>query len=261
MTKNVLRSTMAILCAAASLLFALTPASAADPAADDTWRVDATIYLWGAGIKAQTSGGGNIDVPFDTILSDLDMTFMGAFAAHKGKWSFQTDLIYLDLSQENKGFVPFPGAPNLPHSSTITLKSWVVTPTVGHSLIDTEKGSLVGFAGARYLDLDGTIDLQAIAPSGIRLAQISESGSGWDGIVGVRGQVNLAPKWFLPYYLDIGTGDTKSTWQAFAGVGYRFQKVEVGAGYRYLNWNFSGDDKVFGDLNISGPMVGVKFKF
>lgn len=260
MGRNRFQIRLAGISVAASLFLASMSAIGAEPPADDKWHFDATIYLWGAGINAQTSRGGTIDVPFSTILSDLEMTFMGILKAQKGKWSFQTDVIYLDLKQDNQGYVPFPGG-DVPHSNTIKLTSWVVTPTIGYDLVDTEKASLVGFAGARYLNLDGTLDFTGVGPGGPRVAQLSESGSVWDGIVGVRGEVNLAPKWFLPYYLDVGTGDTESTWQAFAGIGYRFDKFQAGLGYRYLTWNTSGGDKVFGDLTISGPMVGVRFQF
>ena len=54
------------------------------------------------------------------------------------------------------------------------------------------------------------------------------------------------------------------TWQAFGGVGYRFGSWDLVAGYRYLAWEFDDDDKgggTFNDLDISGPMVGVKFVF
>jgi hypothetical protein len=33
-------------------------------------------------------------------------------------------------------------------------------------------------------------------------------------------------------------------------------------GYRYLDWNFKDNDNpVFGNLNISGPVAGVRFQF
>jgi len=27
-------------------------------------------------------------------------------------------------------------------------------------------------------------------------------------------------KWFVPYYLDVGTGESDLTWQAMGGIGY-----------------------------------------
>ena len=90
--------------------------------------------------------------------------------------------------------------------------------------------------------------------------KFTDSGDVWDAIVGVRGHVPLTDKWYLPYYFDIGTGDTQLTWQAFGGVGYRFKHFDLVGGYRYMDWNFKDAD-VFGDMNLSGPFVGAKFMF
>jgi hypothetical protein len=38
------------------------------------------------------------------------------------------------------------------------------------------------------------------------------SGNVWDGIVGIRGKVTLNEKWYLPYHLDVGTGNSEVTY-------------------------------------------------
>jgi hypothetical protein len=72
--------------------------------------------------------------------------------------------------------------------------------------------------------------------------------------------VNLGKNWYVPYYLDVGTGESNLTWQALGGIGYRFSKVNVLAQYRYLEWDFD-DDALIDDLNIQGPFVGFEFLF
>jgi hypothetical protein len=57
-----------------------------------------------------------------------------------------------------------------------------------------------------------------------------------------------------------GTGDSDVTWQTTAGVGYRFDKFEIAAAYRYMKWEFD-DDSVLDDLEIKGPLVGARFVF
>jgi hypothetical protein len=32
-------------------------------------------------------------------------------------------------------------------------------------------------------------------------------------VVGVKGQVRLDDRWYLPFYADVGTGDSDLTWQ------------------------------------------------
>ncbi len=78
--------------------------------------------------------------------------------------------------------------------------------------------------------------------------------------MGVTGEINLNDKWYAPYYLDVGTGGSNMTWQAMAGVGYRFEKVDAYLTYRYMDYDFD-DNKVFKDLNMGGPMIGFKAEF
>ena len=115
-------------------------------------------------------------------------------------------------------------------------------------------------AGARYLYLktDAKLDFATgIIPINKR---DTVSDSIWDGIIGVRGHVNLNKNWYLPYYADIGTGSSNSTWQLFGGVGYRFKWLDLILAYRYMDWNFDDSD-AFEDMTLHGPFVGVKFKF
>ena len=55
--------------------------------------------------------------------------------------------------------------------------------------------------------------------------------------------VKLSDKWFLPLQCDVGTGDTHLTWQVFGAVGYKFNNLDLVAGYRHLEWDFDSNDK------------------
>ena len=132
------------------------------------------------------------------------------------------------------------------------LTGWIVTPALGYTLVDSQNTRLDVVAGARYLYLDAEL--------GVGASTVEDSVSYWDGIIGVRGAINLTDKWYLPYHLDIGTGDSDFTWQALGGVGYKFSKVDVIVAYRYLSWDFD-DTGLIDDLNVHGPFVGFKFVF
>jgi hypothetical protein len=41
----------------------------------------------------------------------------------------------------------------------------------------------------------------------------------------------LNEHWYLPYYADIGTGDSDLTWQLFGGIGYMFNWGDIKLGY------------------------------
>ena len=252
---------MTVLLAGAALAMGATRAGAAESAPGSGWKYTADIYLYAAGVGGQTKSGGDVDIGFGTLVKDLDMGFMGRFGARKGKWSLKADVIYLDVSQDNSGQLTFPGNINVATYSTVELKGWIVTPYAGYNLVDTEKGSLDVIAGARYLYLKASLDLTAVALGTAGYARISDSGSVWNGIGGVQGRLNLAPRWYVPYYADVGTGQSKLTWQLFAGVGYQFKSFDAIAGYRYMDWRSKSSASVFEDLNLSGPLVGVKFAF
>jgi hypothetical protein len=58
---------------------------------------------------------------------------------------------------------------------------------------------------------------------------------------------------FVPYYLDVGTGDSKLTWQGIAGLGYAFSWAEVIGTWRYLDYRFSAHSFSF---TLSAPANG-----
>ena len=87
----------------------------------------------------------------------------------------------------------------------------------------------------------------------------SDSGDVLDGIIAAQAIFDLSEKWYASCYADVGTGDSKLTWQAWPGVGYRLEKIDVVAGYRHLEWKSDNGDTI-DKVNFSGPMPGVKFR-
>ncbi len=84
----------------------------------------------------------------------------------------------------------------------------------------------------------------------------------FDGFAGVRGQVSLTSdgRWIVPYYLDIGAGTSRFTWQASGGVGYAWKWGDASLTYRYLAFYGSGDQLVQ-TLRFNGPSANVTFRF
>ena len=218
----------------------------------DGWQFKAAPFMWVATLGGESAAGGDIDIDFSTIIDNLDMTFMGIFEAKNGKWGFLAEVIYLDLGDDDDAAL----GPVLTLSD-VEIKSWIVTPIVTYKVMKSDQLDLDLLAGARYLYMKVGLEIDP-------LPKEWSSGAGWDGIVGVRGKVDLKENWYLPFHFDVGTGDTDLTWQAFGGVGYKFSKLDLIAGYRHLNYDFDDDDKgggTFNDLNISGPILGAKFTF
>jgi opacity protein-like surface antigen len=245
-----------------ALMLAPVHARAEEPGVNDGWQFAGALYGWGAGVDGKTQSGTEISVDFDDLLDNLEMAFMGAFEARKGKWSLLTDVIYLELEADSTANATLPIGPGVSVTTNrnTNVKSWVIQFAGGYNLLTKGKSTLDVVVGARYIsfDLDLTLSSQAIQA---RFTTLSASDSLWDGFVGVKGNIGLSKRWYLPYYLDIGTGESDLTWQAIGGVGFRAAKwVDVALVYRYLEWNLESD-RVIDDVSFSGPVIGAIFRF
>lgn len=231
------------------------PAAFEEPAAADEWQFGMGIYGWAPAMEGTMFNGQSFKMEFDQILDNLNMTAMVVFEARKGNWFFGSDVIYMDMGTD----IYTPALRGLVRTS-IDLKSWIVTPMGGYTVMEGDWGRLDVLGGVRYFYMKTQLGVNGTFPLVTPSTYITGSADSWAGIVGIRGEVNLSGNWYMPYHLDIGTGDPDFTWQAFLGVGYRFQNFDVMLGYRYLDWEFQSSSLI-SDLDVSGPIFGAKFAF
>lgn len=89
--------------------------------------------------------------------------------------------------------------------------------------------------GVRYVDAKTNVDITP-SPRGLG-RQIEESAGSTNGILGVRAVVPLGDKWSLMGYLDVGEGNSTSSWQAIAGASYQYSPTtSFKLGYRHLDY-------------------------
>jgi len=88
------------------------------------------------------------------------------------------------------------------------------------------------------------------------------SDTNWDAVVGVTGAARLGAdrRWVVPYYFDIGAGQSKLTWQALAGLGYAFDWGTVSAAWRYLDYEYKAGYPLE-SMKLSGPFLGVTLRW
>jgi len=239
-----------LICLLAGLL---VPVSAADSKNSDEWQFEGDVYLWGASIDAKPDGGDNVHISFSDLLDNLDMAFMGGFVASKGKWSVVTDLIYLDVEDDQTGSARVLGH-NIRTKVDIGLEAWIVTLAGGYTVMETDEFRLDILAGGRYtwIKLPLEFDIGALKE------KTSPSEHIWDGIVGVRGDVVLADKWSIFYRADVGSGGSDLTKQGLLALEYEFDSFVASVGYRYMDYDLRND---LDDLTIKGPIAGVRYRF
>lgn len=250
--------------AGATLMSMSTTLGASESSAND-WQYGFMLYIWLPSISGNLNytppdSGDSIDVDTDKMIDDLQMAFMGSFEVRKGLWSGFTDVIYLDLTGDQSKSVSVPdGTTATLFDVNLELTGWVWTLGGSYTVWHDQKSYLDLFAGARLLSLETDLKLTG-GGTGQLDRTLSESVNLWDGIVGAKGRLSLNEHWFLPYYLDVGTGDTELTWQVMAGVGYEFGWGDVMLDYRYLEYD-EGSDGLLQNVGFGGAMLGVAFQF
>ena len=246
------------------LCFAAT-SQAAEAAAADEIQTSFTLYLWLPSMEGDLKyelDGGSSSIDAGDILDALQMAFMGAFEVRKDKWSLLADVIYLDLGQDKTSRVDLPFGGAIETKVDLQLSGWQIGLYGGYQAYRTDRASLDLLAGARYLtlDTDAKLDIDGPLPPSLPTVKLSGSTDIWDAVVGVRGRAALTPNWFVPYYADVGAGDSDLTWQAMAGIGYQAGWGDVMLVYRHLEWD-EGDDGLLQGLGFTGPAAAVRFNF
>ena len=265
----------ALACTTLAIGMALPCAAIAQ--SNDDWQFRALIYGYFPDIGGTTqfpnrAGGGSINVDASTLIDNLKFTFMGTFEAQKGRWGFMTDLIYLNVggSNNNTRNVSVDGHPLPIGVSTnldLDLKGAVWELAGTYQAVANKEASVDILAGARLLDLKESLgysftgDVGPIVGPG-RSGSSEVKVSYWDAIIGAKGKFSFGGngEWFVPWYVDVGTGQSDLTWQAIGGLGYKFSWGSVVGGWRYLDYKFKSGSAVE-SLNFSGPMVGAVFSW
>jgi len=269
------RNRCACALAVIAALAAAAPAVSQAEGASDDWRFTTTIYGWLPSIDGDLAipadNGVSLGVNPSDILDALNFTFMGALEADKGRWGVATDVIYLNLGSSKKNFRDFTiGEQELPATATakvdLDISGWLWTLGGSYLVIDDPSHPMKLLAGARMLNLGTDLkwriegDITGIPLPG-RNGKADASDTVWDAIVGLKGRVNFGDegKWFVPYYVDVGTGDSNFTWQGITGLGYAFGWGDLVGVWRYLDYDEISDN--VDSITFDGAAVGVTFRF
>jgi hypothetical protein len=243
------------------------------------WSFSLAPYGWAgsvdAKINSRTLGGDtvttDVHVPFDKLLEHLRFFTMVAGEARYDRFSILTDFMYMNLGVGVGGArirtVTGPGGGSIPvgleANASTGLATTIWTLAGGYTLAAGGWGHVDAIAGARLLavDLSTSYNLQTAFGGLTKSGSFSTDADKWDGIVGATGRFDIPnSNFFVPVYLDVGTGDLRLTWQAFTGLGYHTSWADYSLGYRYLDFENSAGSRVQ-SLSIGGPMIAASFHF
>ena len=237
------------------------------------WQFSVTPYLWlprvDASMRYETPGSGGSPVSLTNLLQHLNGALFFSGEARKGAWGVASDLVFCSFQKEgsNVSSVGGPGGEiEVPvnTATTTSLTGYMVSVTGNYSLARSAAAKVDLLAGVRYTHIGTTLDWSFATSVDSLPARTGSVGQGvdlWDAVVGVRGHAQFGGgKWFVPYYLDAGTGTSKFTWQGMLGVGYSFGWGDLLLVYRYLSFE-QGDEHPVQRFYLSGPALGATFRF
>jgi len=261
------------LAGACVLLCNMNAAQAAD--ASDDWQFRAAIYGFFPNIGGETNfpagAGTEIDISAEDLIDNTKFAGMASFEAQKRHWGLFLDAIYMNVGDSvsdsqslGQGQIPLP--PGVTAKASLDIEAWALTAAANYRAIETPRSTFDMFAGARLLEAKADLDWEFnvdLSPFGgpPRAGSADASGHNVDAIAGVKGRFNFGAdgRWFVPYYLDAGTGDSDLTWQAATGIGYAMRHGEVFATWRHLDYDLS--DGMVQSLDFDGPAIGASYRW
>jgi hypothetical protein len=246
------------------------------PVTPGRWTFTVSPALWMASVK--TSGTfspaatgrtirANVDQSFGDIFKDLNFALMGGAEARRGLFSLQADMIYINLLQDSSGVRSVSGPQGLEVpinvGGKLKLKELMFTLAGGYDIFRNDQGFVQLFGGFRYLGVRSTLDWQFQGPLGnlARQGAVESQSDIWNGIAGIRGEHALDHgPWKAIYYVDVGSGGSKLTWQAIAQAAYVTRWGDIGIGWRALEFSQAAQRST-ADVRMSGPIITVTFRF
>jgi hypothetical protein len=254
-------------------------ARSAHAASSNPWDGDAhpsfMFYAWLPGVSLDTryklpdaSGGEVVNKSDGNILDNLSGAFMMAGDVRVGDWGFYGDLAWVKFDDQDGKIRDFNGEHiTADLKSTWNIKGGVVTLGGLYSIAHGSFGYTDLVFGGRYLWVKGNLKWDFNATGNGGLIDISNSGHlsnnahSSDAIIGLRGNWILGGgNWYIPYYFDVGTGNSEWTTSATVGIAYRYDWGNIGLVWRDLRYK-QGNDDFLRKFDLSGPSFNIGWQF
>jgi len=249
-------------------------AASGSDAWDGDWHGSFGIYGWLPGIKAELAipvdTGTAVSKSNNNILDNLKGALMVTGDVRKGDWGFFYDADWVKFENQKGRFRSIGGA-NIGGTATLdtewNFKGGLVTLAGLYNLTHGPSGYTDLVFGGRYLWVKTNIewDFTAIGNGGnLGIATQGHSSNNThysNGIIGLRGRwQSTSSGWYIPYYADVGTGDSDVTSILQGGVGYAFDWGDLAFDWRWVHYD-QGDNEVVRNVDLSGPSLSLTWHF
>ena len=231
-------------------------AVSAEETSSSEWEKTLEVYGWLPNMYITTATGDHVTLTVGDLISNLKFMAMADFGVRKNKWTMMADTIYLHIGSSGEKTTGGPFGNPIEVDAQVGIRGFISTFGGGYEFVNDGQHRLYAVAGARYLYLKVPIEVDVSVTPGDK--KVTLGGHNWDGVIGIRGKSTINEKWYTNYSGDIGTGDSKFTWQAKVGLGYQFKKFTGTFGFRYLKWNF-GSSNELDNLTVIGPYIGARW--
>jgi len=256
-----------------------TPTPPPQNAFDNKWHASITPYLWAPGISgtlvfrhpllpgaivgADKEASINVSTGPSNYLSFIDSGALVAGEVRKNAFDIAADVIFLNFSNNGTANVTITGPGGKVEVPLTADVGWHLNQTMwelepGLMFAHGDDGDAIVFTGVRSVSLkasaswsfSGPIDLIPLTGSD------SESVTVTDVLGGIRGRVNIGPRWFVPLYQDIGFGSQTTTTQFYGGIGYAEHWGNLLLFYRQLYFDQPGANARARGLELNGMTLG-----
>jgi hypothetical protein len=238
-----------------ALALCLSPGLAA---ADTEWLI--APYGWLPSVSVDQTfddGSGGSSGGGAEVLSKLDLAVMLRTEAARGHWGAMFDYIYVSLT-DRTSYSPLP-AITIDIDGDLDLE---VLEVGGFYRLSGEAHGLDLLLGLRRIDVDLGIVLSRQNQAQRPLQVATEID---DVYIGARYQLPLGERWHAGLRGDYGFGDSDGTLNVIAGIGVRFGET-FGMNFGYRHATIAFEQVLEGvqegtDISLSGPIVGMSFRF
>jgi len=236
-----------------AVLLAFLPAAAT--AQDAEWLI--APYAWVPDIGLSQSSGGGGGISGSDLLDKTDAAGMIRVEAAKGRWGVSVDYLWLGLSDERTESITDPIPAN------VTVRGELDLGAVELAGIYRPTGEADGLSllfGMRYINSEKTV--LVIFPPPVPTDRVDDDTSVTDVMLGARYTHRIGQRWDLNLRGDYGFGDSEGTLNLVASAGFRFNDVfATQLGYRYMDLEYKDASSDTIDIELSGPFLGLVFRF